>query len=81
VLRDRAQGHELPRRPRRHLRTIVTDGQQDRTTLVIAGQVQPLLTALERGVEQPSICNASMNTTSIWVEVSSADTIVEATWG
>jgi hypothetical protein len=35
VLRDRAQRHELPRRPRRHLRPVVGHGEQDGAALVI----------------------------------------------
>ena len=35
MLRDRAQRQELPRRPRRHLRTVIAHGEQDRAGLVV----------------------------------------------
>jgi len=35
VLGDRAQRHEFPRRPRRHLRPVVGDGEQDGPVLVV----------------------------------------------
>ncbi len=54
VLRDRAHDHELPRRPRGHLRPVVRHGEQDRAALVIHGRVdEPVGAALERLVEQP----------------------------
>src|SRR5579863_4116140 len=75
VLGDRAEGHELARRARGHLRAVVRHGEQDRPAGIVGGDVHPPVGAALDGVEQPSAAKASVKTISTWVEVSSDETM------
>lgn len=53
VLGDRAQRHELPRRARGHLGSVVGDREQDRSCLVVgAGVDEAVVVAGVDGLEQ-----------------------------